>query len=186
MHMKYEPAIEVDENGRLFDRRLREHMLAGGRRHPDLPSGEALAALRAASHGFRLAMDRWLDRHGLNEGRMGVLWRLRGVGPMTLGDLATALDVSPRNITGLVDHLEQSGLVDRVPAPDDRRAVHARLTPAGLSLLDKISTEMGGARNDIVRGFTDEELAQLRHLCLKLVGNLVAGRKERESEMEKA
>src|SRR6202521_3557162 len=175
MHDKLGPFIETDETGCLFDRRLREHIQRG------VPAGEvaateALAALRVASHGFRTAMDRWLEHHGLSESRMGILWRLRAQGPMMLGDLAESQDVSPRNITGLVDHLEKDGLVERFPDPEDRRATRVRLAPAGKQKLSDIKHEMGTHSHGVVAGFTEQELKQLRHLLLKLVQNMPANR----------
>jgi DNA-binding MarR family transcriptional regulator len=181
MHHKLEPFIETDETGCLFDRRLREHL------KQDVPAAEvsateALAALRLASHGMRTGMDRWLERHDLSEGRLGVLWRLRFTDSMTLSDLAESLDVSPRNITGLVDHLEKDALIERIPDPDDRRATRVRLAPAGKQKLSDIKNEMGSPRHGVVAGFTEEELKQLRHLLLKLVQNMAANK---EKELEK-
>jgi DNA-binding MarR family transcriptional regulator len=175
MHPKLEPFIESDETGCLFDRRVREHM------RRDVPADEvaateALAALRVASHGMRTMMDRWLERHDISEGRMSVLWRLRATGPTTLGDLAESLDVSPRNITGLVDHLERDALVERFADPEDRRATRVRLAPAGKQKLSEIKHEMGSPRHGVVAGFTEDELKQLRHLLLKLVQNMPANR----------
>jgi DNA-binding MarR family transcriptional regulator len=169
----HEPFIETDATGSLFDRRVRERM-----KH-DVPAEEAdateaLAALRTASHALRTAMDRWLERHGLSESRMGVLWRLRHKGSMTLGDLAEELDVSPRNITGLVDHLESDGLIERYPDPEDRRATRVRLAPAAKQKMAAIKEQMADQRNGLVAGFTPDELKELRHLCLKLVRNLTA------------
>jgi len=169
MH-KYEPSIETDSDGRLFDPRLRDHMTASGETN-DPVAREALAATRAASHALRISMDRWLDKHGVSEGRMGVLWMLTRSGPMSLGDLAVALDVSPTNITGLIDHLERDGLVTRAPDPDDRRATRASLSSLGQAKLNEIRTEMDSVRETILAGFSEEELKDLRHLCLKLVRN---------------
>jgi DNA-binding MarR family transcriptional regulator len=181
MH-KYEPSIESDTQGRLFDPRLREHMAAAGET-TDTVAREALAAWRAASHALRISMDRWLDRHGVSEGRMGVLWTLSRSGSMSLGDLAVALDVSPTNITGLVDHLERDGLVARAPDPEDRRATRASVSPLGQAKLDEIRKEMDSVRETILAGFTDEELEQVRHLCLKLVRNTHV--KTTKKELEK-
>jgi DNA-binding MarR family transcriptional regulator len=175
MRDKFEPNIESDDTGSLYDRRVREHLKR------DVPADEvatteALAALRVASHGLRTMMDRWLEHHDLSEGRLSVLWRLRAKGETTLGDLAESLDVSPRNITGLVDHLERDALVERFADPDDRRATRVRLAPAGKQKLSDIKTEMGSAQHGVVAGFSDEELKQLRHLCLKLARNMIASR----------
>jgi DNA-binding MarR family transcriptional regulator len=175
MHGKFEPFIESDETGGLFDRRVREH-LKQEVPESEVAATEALAALRVAAHGFRTMMDRWLEHHDLSEGRLSVLWRLRFTGSMTLGDLAESLDVSPRNITGLVDHLEKDALVERFPDPEDRRAIRVRLAPAGKQKLSDIKREIGSPRHGVVAGFTDEELIQLRHLCLKLARNMFANR----------
>jgi DNA-binding MarR family transcriptional regulator len=175
MHGKFEPFIDSDETGCLYDRRMRDHLK---RDVPDseVAATEALAALRVASHGFRTMMDRWLEHHDLSEGRMSVLWRLRATVSTTLGDLAESLDVSPRNITGLVDHLERDALVERFPDPEDRRAIRVRLTLAGKQKLSEIKKEMGSPRHGVVAGFTEEELKQLRHLLLKLVQNMQVNR----------
>jgi DNA-binding MarR family transcriptional regulator len=173
MHQKLEPFIERDEGGCLYDRRVRDH-LEGDVPASEIAGTEALAALRLASHGFRTLMDRWLERHDLSEGRLGVLWRLRFAASVTLGDLAESLDVSPRNITGLVDHLERDGLLERFPDPVDRRAIPVRLAPAGRQKLAAIQSEMGRPPHGVVAGFTEAELKQLRHLCLKLVQNMQA------------
>jgi DNA-binding MarR family transcriptional regulator len=168
-----EPFIETDASGCFYDRRVRESMKR------DVPADEvdateALAALRTASHAFHNVMDRWLERHDLSESRVGVLWRLWHQDSITLGDLAVQLDVSPRNITGLIDHLEKDHLVERIPDPDDRRATLVRLAPAGKQKLADIKNELGSHRTGLVADFTNDELKQLRHLCLKLVRNLTA------------
>jgi DNA-binding MarR family transcriptional regulator len=170
-----EPFIETGADGCLYDRRVREHLKL------DVPpeeaaATEALSALRVASHGMRTMMDRWLERHDMSEGRLSVLWRLRAKGEMTLGDLAESLDVSPRNITGLVDHLEKDSLVERFPDPEDRRATRVRLGAAGKQKLHEIKNQIGSPRHGVVAGFTDEELKHLRHLLLKLARNMTASK----------
>jgi DNA-binding MarR family transcriptional regulator len=52
-------------------------------------------------------------------------------GGMKLGELSQRLMVSNGNITGLVDRLLAQGLLDRQPAPNDRRAHLVRLTVEG-------------------------------------------------------
>src|SRR6202049_1365853 len=94
---KLEPFIETDQTGCLFDRRVRDH-IKGNVPESEVPALEALPALPRASHGMRTMTDRWLERHDLSEGRLGVLWMLRFRESMPLGALAESLDVSPRNI----------------------------------------------------------------------------------------
>jgi DNA-binding MarR family transcriptional regulator len=50
-----------------------------------------------------------------------VVWRL-AEGPLTQAVLAESMKVTPRNVTGLVDGLVETGFVTREPHPTDRRA----------------------------------------------------------------
>src|SRR5579872_1263740 len=127
-----------DENGRLYSVRMRQLMKP---LEIDVSAVEALAALRIAGKSLRMMQERWAEKHDLSEGRLGVMFRLFRVGECPLGDLADELDSTPRNITGLVDHLERDGLVERVPDTADRRSVRARLTPAGRERIESIWRE---------------------------------------------
>ncbi|CCH33060.1 MarR family transcriptional regulator [Actinosynnema sp. NPDC047251] len=44
-------------------------------------------------------------------------------GPMTAGDLAKRINLTPGAVTGVVDRLERAGLARRDPDPTDRRRV---------------------------------------------------------------
>lgn len=158
-----------DEQGRLYMAGMRALMAP---LKVDTSAVEALAAVRIAGRSLRLLQERWAETHGLSEGRMGVLFRLLRCGDTPLGDLAEALDSTPRNITGLVDHLERDGLVERVPDSEDRRSVRARLTQEGRERIESIWR--GGLEHqyELVDGLSKDELAQLRHLCLLVVENI--------------
>lgn len=175
-----------DANGRLYDTRVRDKV----HRFSPVESGtlaaaEAMAALRMAGHGISWLTDRWAEPHGLSEGRLRVCFMLRHSPDhrMPLGELAEMLQVSPRNVTGLVDHLEAQGLVTRVPDADDRRSIQAQLTSEGTAKIEAVWAEALRHQVEVVQGFSEEELAQLRHLCLRLVQNL-AGRMPAPVPME--
>jgi DNA-binding MarR family transcriptional regulator len=53
-------------------------------------------------------------------------------GPAIMRDLGVQLGVSPRNMTAMVDALENAQLVVRRPHPTDRRATLVELSPAGI------------------------------------------------------
>ena len=72
-----------------------------------------------------------LTAMGLTEARTRILWELQRYGPLTQRQLAEALDVTPRNITGLVDALAETGFVTREPHPHDRRAALVTFTAKG-------------------------------------------------------
>jgi DNA-binding MarR family transcriptional regulator len=77
------------------------------------------------------AMEQDLARRGLTRPRATLLVYLHDHGPTIQSALARALRVSPRNVTGLVNGLEASGLVRRSPHPTDGRAALVELTDDG-------------------------------------------------------
>lgn len=93
-------------------------------------------------------MNASFERDGLTPARAHLLWVLQERGRSTQRVLADALRVSPRNITGLVDGLEGSGLVVRRPHPGDRRATLVVLTDEGA----RIAGEMVRGRAELAAG----------------------------------
>ena len=72
-----------------------------------------------------------LARMGLTVARAHLVWELRARGPSTQRTLASALNVTPRAITALVDGLVETGFVTREPRPGDRRATLVTFTERG-------------------------------------------------------
>jgi DNA-binding MarR family transcriptional regulator len=65
---------------------------------------------------------------GLEPRDFGTLRSLRSAGPVTQGDLAALLDVSPATVVTIVDHLVGRGLVARERDAADRRAYRLHLS----------------------------------------------------------
>lgn len=86
-------------------------------------------------------LTRSLHALGLTPARTHLLWAVGRTGPATHRALATALDVSPRNITGLVDGLERDGFVAREPHPSDRRAMLVMLTARGAEVFHRMQAD---------------------------------------------
>jgi DNA-binding MarR family transcriptional regulator len=166
------PPLEIDSHGCLYNPAVRQ-VLGKQLDARTTAAAEAFAALRWAAKLAHHSVERWADQHGLSEGRLQILMRLRhqrdGV---ALGELAQMLSVSPRNITGLIDNLERDELVARVPDPADRRSVLATLTEKGRERIDSIWRDAVHREGGLAEGFSQEELAHLRHLCLRLVQNM--------------
>ncbi|WP_395243386.1 MarR family winged helix-turn-helix transcriptional regulator [Agromyces sp. MMS24-K17] len=90
---------------------------------------------------FERDMARAFAGTALTPARVRVLWVLRHLGPMTQHELADRLEVSARNVTGLVDALEASGHVRRTRHPTDRRAIVVALTDVADAQLERMQRE---------------------------------------------
>ncbi|MEV6974908.1 MarR family transcriptional regulator [Kitasatospora sp. NPDC093806] len=174
VHKSGEPdggPLERDAGGRLYDPRVRAAMTAFTR-EGDTLALEAAAAARSAFHAVERLRAHGSEGRGLSAGALDVLVRLGAAeGGLTVGELARAGGVSSRNVTGLVDTLEREGLARRGADPRDRRAVLVTATPDGLAWLDSFRVPTERAMAAVFQGFSAVELAELRHLCLRLVEN---------------
>lgn len=72
-----------------------------------------------------------LGNCGVTYARMRLLGTLHCNGPQIMSDISEVLGVTRRNVTALVDALEEEGLVRRMPHPTDRRATIIELTEKG-------------------------------------------------------
>lgn len=88
----------------------------------------------------------------LTRARTHLLWELHRRGPSSQQTLATALNVTPRNVTGLIDALEATGFVERRRHPSDRRATLVTLTELGV----RTTSEMARGRQLIASQLADE------------------------------
>lgn len=104
------------------------------------------------------AMARGLAARGLTLARAELLWRLQRRGPATQRELSEDLRCTPRNVTGLVDALEASGLAERRSHPTDRRATLVTLTEAGSQVAETMDAGYQAAGRDLFDDFSPAEL----------------------------
>lgn len=108
---------------------------------PEHEGVSLLDTLLTVTELFRQDMARYLRGSGLTESRVGVLWVAQTHGPCTQQTIASALGVSARNVSALVDALESDGFVRRARHPNDRRAVLVELTPRSTRFMARMQRE---------------------------------------------
>jgi DNA-binding MarR family transcriptional regulator len=119
---------------------------------------DLLEELTSWSPGERAgAFRQWL-RVSLSLVHLHVLTVLESDGPLPMGKLAEALDVSVASATGIVDRMEQRGLVERRREPDDRRVVLVHPTSAGNSVFRDIALQRRKHLAKVLDRMTDSEL----------------------------
>ncbi|MFE9371119.1 MarR family winged helix-turn-helix transcriptional regulator [Streptomyces sp. NPDC006711] len=96
--------------------------------------------------------------------------------PPRMADLAARLEVVPRAVTTLVDALEESGDVRRVPDPANRRVIRIELTDAGRATLRALRGARRGAAEEILAPLTAGQRAVLGELLTTLMDGTPQGR----------
>ncbi|MEU4014504.1 MarR family transcriptional regulator [Microbacterium sp. NPDC028030] len=110
---------------------------------------------------FQRDMARAFEGTGLTTARVHLLWTLQHAGPSTQKTLARLCEVSPRNITGLVDALEASGHVARAAHPTDRRAVLVTLTPSAAATMSRMQQEHTELNDTLLAAVAPEDRSAL-------------------------
>lgn len=106
-------------------------------------------------------------RHSLETWEFDVLSALRRSGDpyqLSPGALVTQTLVTSGTMTNRIDRLEERGLVERHRAPDDRRGVLVRLTPAGLRRVDAAMSDLLDVEAEVLAALSPAERPQLAAL----------------------
>lgn len=111
-------------------------------------------------------VQRWIDAElagmgGLTQAQSGLLFFLGKEGGALIGEAAEALDVAPSAMTGLVDRMARSGLVERRPDADDGRSHRLFLTEAGRAARAAAMDGLKELNTTLTEGFTEAEVATI-------------------------
>jgi DNA-binding MarR family transcriptional regulator len=84
-----------------------------------------------ATHRIGLLLQGTRPALGLSQGEAHLLAELHESGPCTVGDLHRAFAHRKSTLTGILDRMEEGGLVRRRLREEDRRSFSVELTPKG-------------------------------------------------------
>lgn len=108
---------------------------------------------------------------GVSYARMRLLGALHCGGPKIMSGISDELGVTRRNVTALVDGLEEEGLVRRLPHPTDRRAIVIELTEQGGQTMDTLYDEHRKSVAELFAGLSEDDRREL----IRLLGLLREG-----------
>jgi DNA-binding MarR family transcriptional regulator len=135
-----------------------------------LTEAESAAKLVAQTARFATGFLRWMETRscdGLNYARLRLLQALHCGGPAIMRDLGTQLGTSPRNMTAIVDALEEAHLVVRRRHPTDRRATLIELSPEGAREAEDLGPRID-ALSEIFADLSPAEREQFSSVLSKL------------------
>lgn len=151
-------------------------MMAGGilqrelkkKRPFEAPEQEALLNLLRTSDQLQIRFARLFRPYGLTPSQYNVLRILRGEGePLPILEIAERTITVVPGITGLIDRLEEAGLVERRRCPSDRRVIHVAIMPAGRKLLARLDEPLVTLHRQVLGHLSASELKQLIRLLEK-------------------
>lgn len=136
-----------------------------------LPEAERRRLLVAETARFTSAFVRWMEGRacgGLSYARLRLLQTLHCGGPAIMRDLGDQLGVSPRNMTAMVDALEDAKLVVRRPHPTDRRATLVELSRSGAREAEQALEPRLDAMAELFEDFSPDEQQAFADALIRL------------------
>jgi DNA-binding MarR family transcriptional regulator len=125
-------------------------------------------------------VDRYVERAAVDtlkeldlaKGELKVLLCVNRSGRRSPGEIAQHLLVSTGTMTNRLDKLEKSGLVKRLPDPEDRRGVLVELTADGRATLDRYVAVQAKRERDLASAMSEEDRLELARLLRRLLASV--------------
>ncbi|MGH8991572.1 MAG: MarR family winged helix-turn-helix transcriptional regulator [Acidimicrobiia bacterium] len=134
--------------------------------------GDAMAAATSVMRAAQIilaAVDEAVAPYDLTFARYEalVLLQFSRKGSLPLGKMGERLMIHPTSVTNIIDRLEASGFVRRVPHTTDRRTTLAEITDDGRDVVNE-ATRAVTAVSFALDGLSAKELEQLTRLLRRL------------------
>ncbi|PJZ71135.1 MarR family transcriptional regulator [Leptospira perolatii] len=116
-----------------------------------------------------------MERQGIQDiapAHGGVLFALSKSGPVTMSDLADALDRTNSTITTLLDKMESLGYVKRRQSIEDERVFLAELTEKGKAATNAVTKASRKTLSALFKGFSNPEKEEFMRLLSIIHSNL--------------
>ena len=120
---------------------------------------------------MRTAMESELDRFGLRARHLLALTVLRELGQSSQANLSEALRLDRTNLVGLLNELEDAGLIERRRSPEDRRRHTVALTPTGTTRLEEMEKAVAGVEERILAPLDFDQRVMLHALLQQATAN---------------
>jgi DNA-binding MarR family transcriptional regulator len=92
---------------------------------------------------------------------------------LRMSALAAQTNATPPRLSHVVKRLEDRGLVERIPCPEDSRATNARLTRAGWRKVQQAAPgHVAAVRENVIDALTSEQVDQLAAIAEAILGRL--------------
>ncbi|MEU2877041.1 MULTISPECIES: MarR family winged helix-turn-helix transcriptional regulator [unclassified Streptomyces] len=125
--------------------------------------------LYETTYRLRQFVEARLREKGASVARLRALRMLaRARQPLRMRELSEMAGIAARTATSIVDSLERDGLVERIPHPQDRRALLVRLTEEGLRCHREAEEIDRLALAEATAGLDEDDRAHLRALLARI------------------
>ena len=146
----------------------------------DVKSIELALRLSATQAAIHAANQRLFSANGFQRaaGRMAALrvLYLAPTGRLNQNEISNQTQITPANVSYVLEGLEKDGLVSRTPHETDRRVTWVKLTPEGEKVFTELAPAMTAHLSSLGAGFSEEEKSLFSSFLQRLRENAESAR----------
>ncbi len=118
--------------------------------------------------GFERFSGEFVRQSGLTHAQFDIIATLGNTPGMTYKELGDKTLITKGTLTGVIERLEQKGLVARVRCCDDKRSFHVRLTPCGEALFRDVFPKVISHGKQLFAPYSDADFDAIDQSLYKL------------------
>jgi DNA-binding MarR family transcriptional regulator len=125
--------------------------------------------------GFERLSGGYVRRSGLTHAQFDIIATLGNTSGMSYKELGDKTLITKGTLTGVIERLEQKGLVERQRNDCDKRSFFVRLTPEGERTFCTVFPEVIAQGSKVFADFSDDDFARLEKTLSELKTVIMAG-----------
>jgi DNA-binding MarR family transcriptional regulator len=136
---------------------------------------KSIRLLAECMQGFERLSGEHVRECGLTHAQFDIIATLGNTEGMSYKELGDKTLITKGTMTGVIERLEQKGLVERQRSLDDKRSWFIRLTPQGEQVFLEVFPKVIARGGDVFAGYSDDDFAALEKVLSGLKQVISAG-----------
>jgi DNA-binding MarR family transcriptional regulator len=136
---------------------------------------KSIRLLAECMQGYERLSGEYVRRSGLTHAQFDIIATLGNTPGMSYKDLGDKTLITKGTLTGVIERLEQKGLVERQRNDCDKRSFFVRLTPEGERTFCTVFPEVISQSGKVFKDYTEEDFAKLEKTLSELKNVIMAG-----------
>lgn len=136
---------------------------------------KSVRLLAECMQGFERVSGEAVRRNGLTHAQFDIIATLGNTTGMSYKELGERTLITKGTLTGVIERLEQKGLVLRERSSDDKRSFFVRLTPAGEQVFCDVFPKVIARGRELFTAYSDAEFDALEAALSQLRARIAGG-----------
>ncbi|MRW86965.1 MarR family transcriptional regulator [Pseudoduganella sp. FT26W] len=139
---------------------------------------KSIRLLAECMQGYERLSGEYVRRSGLTHAQFDIIATLGNTPGMSYKELGDKTLITKGTLTGVIERLEQKGLVERQRNDCDKRSFFVRLTKEGERTFCTVFPEVISNSGKVFADFSDDDFARLEKTLSELKNVIMAGQTE--------